>query len=141
MAVRPLMHCFQVKLEFGNVGFCGGRKTGALREKPLEQGRERTTNSTHIWRQFQELTWATLVAVHHPCSHKMPKLIAIQRKQILRDPCADSLNFTYEESSSLFCFLWIICQSFPGSQTVMPLKDADLISVVAVLILDFHWIY
>ena len=41
-------HCFQVELEFGNVGFCGGRKTGVPREKPLEQGREPTTNSTHI---------------------------------------------------------------------------------------------
>ena len=37
--------CFLVELEFGNVGFCGGRKTG---EKPSEQGREPTTNSTHI---------------------------------------------------------------------------------------------
>ena len=39
---------FQVELEFGNVGFCGGRKTGVLGEKPSDQGREPTTNSTHI---------------------------------------------------------------------------------------------
>ena len=43
-----LLYCFQVELEFGNVGFCGGRKTGVPGEKPLEQGREPTTNSTHI---------------------------------------------------------------------------------------------
>ena len=43
-----LLHCFQVELEFGNVGFCGGRKTGVPGEKPSEQGREPTINSTHI---------------------------------------------------------------------------------------------
>jgi hypothetical protein len=37
-----------IKLEFRNVDFCGGRKTGELGEKPLKQGRESTTNSTHI---------------------------------------------------------------------------------------------
>ena len=31
-----------------SVGFCGGRKTGDPGEKPSEQGREPTTNSTHI---------------------------------------------------------------------------------------------
>ena len=41
-------YCFQVELEFGNVGFCGGRKTGVPGEKPSEQGREPTANSTHI---------------------------------------------------------------------------------------------
>ena len=46
-----LLHCFQVELEFGNVGFCGGRKTGEPGEKPsvgTEQGREPTKNS-HWW--------------------------------------------------------------------------------------------
>ena len=28
----------QVELEFGNVGFCGGRKTGVHGEKPSEHG-------------------------------------------------------------------------------------------------------
>jgi len=32
-----------------SVGFCGGRKTGEPGEKPSEQEREPTTNSTHIW--------------------------------------------------------------------------------------------
>jgi len=35
-----------VELEFGNVGFSGGRKTGKPGEKPSEQGREPTTNSS-----------------------------------------------------------------------------------------------
>ena len=42
------IHCFQIELEFKSVDFCGGRKTRELREKPLEQGREPTTNSAHI---------------------------------------------------------------------------------------------
>ena len=41
-------YAVQVELEFGNVGFCGGRKTGVSGEKPSEKGREPTTNSTHI---------------------------------------------------------------------------------------------
>ena len=40
--------CFQIEMEFGNVGFCGGRKTKVPGEKPSEQRREPTTNSTHI---------------------------------------------------------------------------------------------
>ena len=47
-------HCFQVELEFENVGFCGGWIIGVLGEKPSEYGREPTTNSTHIWRQSRE---------------------------------------------------------------------------------------
>ena len=36
-----------MELELGNVGFFpGGRKTGEPGEKPSEQGREPTTNST-----------------------------------------------------------------------------------------------
>jgi len=34
---------------FGDVGFCGGRKTGEPGEKNLGARREPTTNSTHIW--------------------------------------------------------------------------------------------
>ena len=42
VALHPL---FRIELEFGSVGFRGGRKTG---EKPSEQGQEPTTNSTHV---------------------------------------------------------------------------------------------
>ena len=38
----------QIKLEFRSVGFCGGRKSREPGEKPFEQGRELTTNSTHM---------------------------------------------------------------------------------------------
>jgi hypothetical protein len=36
------------QLEFRNVDFYGGRKTGKPGEKPSKQGRESTRNSTHI---------------------------------------------------------------------------------------------
>ena len=45
---KPVALGFQIELEFENVGFCGGRKTREPGEKPSEQGREPTTNSTHI---------------------------------------------------------------------------------------------
>ena len=45
---KPVALGFQIELEFGNVGFCGERKTGEPGEKPSEQGQEPTTNSTHI---------------------------------------------------------------------------------------------
>jgi len=50
-----------VELEFGNVGFYGGRKTGEPGEKPTEQGREPTTNSTQEqWREGWALSNALL---------------------------------------------------------------------------------
>ena len=51
------VRAFQIELEFGSVGFEGGG--GGEPEYPekhlSEQGREPTTNSTHIWRQ--KSTW------------------------------------------------------------------------------------
>ena len=40
--------CFQIQSEFKRIDFCEGKKTGEPGEKPAEQGREPTTNSTHI---------------------------------------------------------------------------------------------
>ena len=69
--VAFLFHCFQIELESRNVGFCGGRNSpGVPGEKPLEQGREPTTNSTHMtpgprfkpgphWREASTLTTAS----------------------------------------------------------------------------------
>jgi hypothetical protein len=37
-----------IELEFRNVDFYGGRITGEPGKKPLKQGRESTTNLTHI---------------------------------------------------------------------------------------------
>ena len=44
-----------------SVRFYGGRKTGEPREKPLEQGQEPTTNSTHMWRGSGKWTRNTVV--------------------------------------------------------------------------------
>ena len=57
-----------------SVGCCGGRKTGEPGEKPLEQGREPTTNSIHIWRRVRESNprhingRRALSPLRHPCS-------------------------------------------------------------------------
>ena len=42
------IHCFKIELESRSVAFCGGRKSGEPEEKPSEQEREPTTNSTHM---------------------------------------------------------------------------------------------
>ena len=56
------------ELEFGNVGFCGGRKTGVPGEKPSEQGREnqQQTQPTYGVNSGYQ-TQATLVGGE--CSH------------------------------------------------------------------------
>ena len=45
---------FPDQIGIWSVGVCGGRKTEEPGEKPLEQGREPTTNSTHMWYWVQE---------------------------------------------------------------------------------------
>ena len=45
---------FQIEMEFGSIGFKGEGKTGNPEKNLLEQGREPTTNSTHIWRRCQD---------------------------------------------------------------------------------------
>ena len=50
------------ELKFGNVGFCGGRKTGEPEEKPSERGKnEQQTQSTHQVAPGWNQTWTTLV--------------------------------------------------------------------------------
>jgi len=46
--LQPLLVFMQVLYPIWSVSFCGGRKTGEPGEKPSEQGRELTTNSTHM---------------------------------------------------------------------------------------------
>ena len=71
------VHCFQVKLEFRNVGFCGGRKTGEPGEKPSEQGtitNNKLNPSTLVWRQLRCSNPGhidgrrALSPLRHPCS-------------------------------------------------------------------------
>jgi len=48
MTEKPVALEFPIELDFRNVDFCGGRVTGEPGEKPSEQGREATTNSTYL---------------------------------------------------------------------------------------------
>jgi len=48
MTDKPVALEFLIELEFRKVDFCGERKPVEHGEKPLEQGREPTTNSTHL---------------------------------------------------------------------------------------------
>ena len=65
---------FLIELEFRNVDFCGGRKTGEPGEKPSEQGREPTTNSTDPL-MIPGRTRATLVGGErdHHCAIPAPQ--------------------------------------------------------------------
>ena len=46
---------FLVELEFGNVGFCREGKPEYPEKNVSEQRRERTKNSTYIWRRLRDL--------------------------------------------------------------------------------------
>ena len=65
---------FLVELEFGNVGFWGEGNPEYPEKNLSEQGREPTTNSTHIWRRRRELNPGHIVGrrvlspMRHPCS-------------------------------------------------------------------------
>jgi len=68
-------------LEFGNVGFCGGRKTRKPGEKPLEQGEnQQQTQPTYGTRP--ELNPGhiggkqRLSSLHHPCSSNYQKYMS-----------------------------------------------------------------
>ena len=78
LACLLIRDTFQIELEFRTVGF-GGEGKPEYPEKNLpEQGREPTTNSTHIWRRVQESNpghiggrpaWeANAQPMRHPCS-------------------------------------------------------------------------
>ena len=83
---KPVALEFQIELEFRNVSFWGGRKTGGPGEKPSEQGRELTTNSTHIWRRVRESNPGhiggrrALSPLRHPCSPNPSQLSDVSMK-------------------------------------------------------------
>ncbi len=95
-----------IELEFRSVGFCGGRKTG---EKPSEQGREPTTNSTHIWRRVRESSPGhiggrrALSPLRYPCSPSLCQMI--RRNWFLSSDvkfCTLNQNIIFLESSSFW---------------------------------------
>ena len=65
VTARPLL---QIKLEFGDAGFCGGRKTGEPGEKPSERGENQ--QQTQITcpppsRNRTRVTWVGRERSHH----------------------------------------------------------------------------
>jgi hypothetical protein len=66
-----------IKLEFRNVDFCGGRKTGEPGEKPSKQGRESTTNSTHIVRESNPGDSGEKRALYRYATHASHKISSV----------------------------------------------------------------
>ena len=68
------VRAFQIELEFGSVIFEERGKPEYPEKNLSEQGREPTTNSTHIWRRRRDLNPGhiggrrALSPLHHPCS-------------------------------------------------------------------------
>ena len=64
------VRAFQIELEFGIVGFEERGKPDNLVKNLLEQAREPTTNSTHIWLQCWDLSPGHIGGrqVRHKCT-------------------------------------------------------------------------
>ena len=105
---------FLVELEFENVGFWGQGKTGVPEKNLSEQGREPTTNSTHIWRRRRDLNPGhisgrrVLSPLRHPCSPRTRKrtgkwsqecLFLIRPSRIMCMSCnCSKLTYSYIQS-------------------------------------------
>ena len=76
------IHCFQVELEFGNVGFCGGRKTGVPGEKPSEQDENQQQTQPTYDTETGNRTQATLVGgeCSHHCAILAPIALILKEK-------------------------------------------------------------
>ena len=79
---------FSDQIEIWSVGFCGGRKSGEPEEKPSEQGRQPTKNSTQMWRRGRESNPGhsggrrALSPLRHPCSPCMHKTCSSFNTQV-----------------------------------------------------------
>ena len=99
---KPVALKFPIELEFRNVDFCGGRKTGEPGEKPSEQGRKQTTNSTHLWHWVQDLNPGhigvrrALSRLRHPCSSDKKSLNhwSTHTRDIIIVNCVHNADFT-----------------------------------------------
>ena len=113
-----------------SVGFYRGRKTGVPREKPLAQGREPATNSTHMWRRVQESNTGhsggrrVFSPSHHPCT---PNLILA----IIRTVRFGSRFF---DSTCRFWFHWFFHIPFPGCPQWVVKSESRTLLKCAVLI-------
>ena len=124
----------QIEMVFGSVGFSGGKKTGEPGEKPSVQGREPTTNSTHIWRWVRESKPGhiggrrALSPLRHPCTPwkgylgrhcikipTAPKLLTWDNKSNLmtyfqlRSEIVISYSLYTVTSEGLICYVLHLC--------------------------------
>ena len=83
-----LLHCFQIELEFGNVGFCGGRKTGEPGEKPQSRDENQQQTQPAYDDETGNRTRATLVG---ECSHHCA-IPASTMRPTLRKQCSCRLS-------------------------------------------------
>ena len=109
------VRAFQIEWEFGSVGFYERGKPKYPEKNLSEQGREPTTNSTHIWRRRQEFEpgphwWeAVLSPLRHPYFpgsilfyFRLPKIVnRIEKtgtyKSLLKDHCHGIRHFFNEQ--------------------------------------------
>ena len=111
------------------IGFCGGRKTGVPGEKPVELGRELTTNSTHIWCRAMNL-WTRATLVGGDCSHHcaIPAL-PIQRYKWIIFHAVPAVQSSHSQIqwkkclmfSPLRFFAWTLCWLQHKSERAKPL--------------------
>ena len=101
----------KIKLEFGNVGFFEERGKPENPEKNLlEQGREPTTNSTHIWHQNWESNlgctggrWV-LSPLHHPCSPNTLTSLSLEDVNHVRDMFIIITTINYLKNNTCLFF-------------------------------------
>ena len=131
---------FHIELEFGSVGFWGEGKTGVPREKPLGareqgkapwgrgwQGREPTTNLTHIWRRRRKLNPGliggrrALSPLRHPCSLAMDHSRSAQTP-VTRETSNGRLFFTLW---SLWRSMYMIWTLTKATENIMGADNAE----------------
>ena len=75
-----------VELEFGDVGLCGGRKTGEPREKPSEQGEGREQTQP-IYATRPDLNVDHIDGRCHPCFLEERERRDCNLKRLFNDNC------------------------------------------------------
>ena len=82
-----LLHCFQVKLEFGNVGFCGqGRKLEYPEKNPWSRDKNQQQTQPTYDAEIVNRTRATLVEgeCYHHCAILAPIKANSQSREVVQ---------------------------------------------------------
>ena len=112
------VHCFQFELEFRNVDFCGGRKTGEdetrarenrLPSKKILGTRMRTNNKLkphNYYAAGSEIrTWATLVGGERSHHCTIPAPLSQHFRQFSSMPCKEHAWLMHDMKSNLVFLL------------------------------------